>query len=155
MRPRTHAEAGFGDIDWGRTMAPRGRGQRPDKMGDGTGQVDVHIGNRLREARLLAGLSQAKLAERIGVSFQAVQKYEKGHIRMSASRLWLCARVFGLEPNYFFEGLDGTRAVPASPQHAPEFRRQMLDLFKVYESLPTDVIRLNFLRTMRICARGP
>lgn len=68
--------------------------------------TDIHIGNRLRNARRASGLSQSELASRIGVTFQQVQKYENGANRIAGSRLWEVCKVLRLEPGYFFAGLD-------------------------------------------------
>ena len=66
--------------------------------------VDLHVGQRLRLARLSRGLSQTELAKASGITFQQVQKYEKGTNRVSASRLFEFANVLGAEISYFFEG---------------------------------------------------
>ncbi len=65
--------------------------------------IDVHVGSRVRMRRLLIGMSQGKLAEHLGVTFQQVQKYEKGASRISASRLLTIAGVFGVSVSFFFE----------------------------------------------------
>jgi transcriptional regulator with XRE-family HTH domain len=67
--------------------------------------VDVHIGQRLRMRRKLLGMSQEQLSDRVGVTFQQVQKYEKGTNRISASRLFGIAQVLSVPVSYFFEGL--------------------------------------------------
>ncbi|MFC3074958.1 helix-turn-helix domain-containing protein [Shinella pollutisoli] len=69
--------------------------------------VDIHVGGRIRLRRKLIGLSQEKLAERIGVTFQQVQKYEKGTNRVGASRLQSIAGVLNVAPSFFFEGAPG------------------------------------------------
>ena len=69
--------------------------------------VDVEIGHRVREARLSHNLTQTDLGNAIGVSFQQIQKYEKGTNRISGSRLWMIGNVFKVPVVYFFEGLDG------------------------------------------------
>ena len=66
--------------------------------------VDVYVGARLRMRRTMLGMSQSKLGELLGVTFQQVQKYEKGSNRISASRLQHTARVLEVSPGYFFEG---------------------------------------------------
>ena len=66
--------------------------------------VDKHVGSRLRMRRLLVGLSQEKLGEALGITFQQVQKYEKGTNRISASRLQHAAKVLGVPVDYFYEG---------------------------------------------------
>ncbi|MGL5136732.1 MAG: helix-turn-helix domain-containing protein [Beijerinckiaceae bacterium] len=65
--------------------------------------VDVHVGARLRKKRILEGLSQEKLGETLGVTFQQIQKYEKGVNRIGPSRLQTAARLFGVPVNFFFE----------------------------------------------------
>ena len=63
-----------------------------DNPGDAPHPVDIHVGNRIRMARVQQRLSQSELAARVGVSFQAIQKYETGEIRISASRLYEVAQ---------------------------------------------------------------
>lgn len=68
--------------------------------------VEVHIGNRIRLARLELYMSQARLAEHLGLTFQQVQKYEKGANRVGGSRLWAISQALKVPPSFFFEGLD-------------------------------------------------
>ena len=65
--------------------------------------IDVHVGSRVRLRRMLLGISQEKLGERLGLTFQQVQKYEKGVNRIGASRLFDLARVLGVSIEYFYE----------------------------------------------------
>ncbi len=67
--------------------------------------IDVHVANRLRIGRQLRGISQTALGAEIGVSFQQVGKYEKAKDRVSASRLYQCAKVLDVPVEYFFVGL--------------------------------------------------
>ena len=73
--------------------------------------IDVHVGRRVRLRRKELGISQERLAEGLGLTFQQVQKYERGANRVSASKLYEMARVLRVSIGYFFEGLDD----PASP----------------------------------------
>lgn len=75
--------------------------------------VDVHVGQRLRQRRTLMGVSQEKLAESLGVTFQQVQKYERGTNRIGASRLYDIGRMLEVSVAYFFEELSKPPA--ASP----------------------------------------
>ncbi len=75
--------------------------------------VDVHVGKHLRTQRALFGLNQTDLAEKLGVTFQQLQKYESGANRMSASRLWEASKVLGVPVSYFFKGL-GEKTDPAA-----------------------------------------
>jgi transcriptional regulator with XRE-family HTH domain len=70
-----------------------------------TTSVDSQIGMRLRVRRMLIGMSQEKLGEQLGLTFQQVQKYEKGTNRISASRLFQTAHILGVGIGYFFEGI--------------------------------------------------
>jgi transcriptional regulator with XRE-family HTH domain len=71
-------------------------------------EIDRHIGQRVRERRIILGLSQTVLAEGLGISFQQLQKYETGFNRIGAGRLYGCAELLGVRPEYFFEGLEGS-----------------------------------------------
>ncbi len=76
----------------------------------GPNPVDVHVGNRIRLRRTLLGLSQEKLASMLGLTFQQVQKYERGFNRVGASRLWDIGNVLEVPINFFFEDMDKTTA---------------------------------------------
>jgi len=67
--------------------------------------IDVHVGSRLRMRRQIVSMSQEKLGELLGITFQQVQKYEKGTNRISASRLYCAAKVLGVPVQAFFEDL--------------------------------------------------
>ncbi len=72
--------------------------------------VDIHVGNRIRAIRKLSGkdgkgIGQQDFAKLLGVTFQQVQKYEKGHNRISCSRLYDIANVLGVTPNFFYEDM--------------------------------------------------
>jgi transcriptional regulator with XRE-family HTH domain len=73
--------------------------------------IDVHIGRRLRRRRRDLGLSQAALANAVGVRFQQIQKYESGLNKLSAARLWGVSTALGVTPNFFFVGLAGAEAL--------------------------------------------
>jgi len=66
--------------------------------------VDVHVGSRIRLRRTLVGMSQEKLGDGLGITFQQVQKYEKGTNRVGASRLQAISGILGVQPRFFFEG---------------------------------------------------
>lgn len=67
--------------------------------------IDVHVGRQLRLLREKRKISQTAIGEACGVSFQQIQKYERGANRISASVLWKLCQELGVKPNYFFEGL--------------------------------------------------
>jgi transcriptional regulator with XRE-family HTH domain len=72
--------------------------------------IDKHIGSRVRARRTMLGMSQEKLAAALGLTFQQVQKYEKGVNRIGASRLLHIAGILDVSIEFFFEGLPGLRA---------------------------------------------
>ena len=76
------------------------------KMASDPDPIDKHVGNRIRLRRLDIGCSQTKLAKAVGVTFQQVQKYEKGTNRIAASRLYKLAKILGVPITFFFDGLE-------------------------------------------------
>ncbi len=72
--------------------------------------IDVHVGTRMRMRRLLINMSQERLGELLGITFQQIQKYEKGSNRISASRLFYSAKTLGVPVQFFFDGLPGVEA---------------------------------------------
>ena len=93
--------------------------------------VDRHVGARLRERRIMLGLTQQELAELIGVTYQQAHKYEKGINRIAAGRLSVIARALGVEIDYFYDGLTSTPgAVKTTPQ-----QRQMLELTRNFMAI--------------------
>lgn len=82
--------------------------------------VDLHVGLRIRLRRKELGVSQEKLADSIGLTFQQVQKYERAANRVSASKLWDMARALQTSISYFFDGLpDAELNAPARPRPTP------------------------------------
>ena len=120
--------------------------------------VDVHVGSRLRLRRLQVGMNQGALARAIRVTFQQVQKYERGANRVSASRLYAACNVLGVKPNYFFELLperesDGEGARDQDCVPAPLLTAQSLELATLLADIDPDVRRA-ILRLARILAKG-
>jgi transcriptional regulator with XRE-family HTH domain len=79
--------------------------------------VDIHVGGRVRFRRMLLGMSQEKLGERLGLTFQQVQKYEKGINRIGASRLFDLSQVLGVPVQFFYDEAPGHH----EPGHAVGF----------------------------------
>jgi len=73
-----------------------------------TNPVDIHVGSRVRLRRTMLGMSQEKLGESLGITFQQIQKYEKGTNRIGASRLHEISTVLNTPINYFYEDLPGS-----------------------------------------------
>ncbi len=110
--------------------------------------VDVHVGKRIRHRRWLVGMTQQQLAEKVGIKFQQIQKYETGANRVSASRLWDISEALDVPVSFFFEGLDveaqaeGIRdeSMPADLMGDKE----ALDLVRSYYSIPENQRRRLF-----------
>ena len=117
--------------------------------------VDVHVGNRIRLRRTLLGLSQEKLASMLGLTFQQVQKYERGMNRVGASRLWDISKVLEVPINFFYEDMDKSVAsqsprmfsIPESDidfleeeeaiyNDDPMQRQETIELVKAYYKIP-------------------
>jgi transcriptional regulator with XRE-family HTH domain len=127
--------------------APSGAPTRPRRTvrEHGPDPIDVHVGGRLRQARLLAGLSQEELGSGIGVSFQAVQKYEHGENRLSASRLFRAAKLLGRPVSFFFDDLDGA----ASSNGESAFSRDEIELVRHYRQITSNEVREHLLQVTK------
>lgn len=81
--------------------------------------VDQHVGSRVRLRRMLLGMSQERLGESMGLTFQQVQKYEKGTNRIGASRLQHIAQILKVPVSFFFEGVSGAKQSEDGSSKAP------------------------------------
>jgi transcriptional regulator with XRE-family HTH domain len=79
--------------------------------------VDIYVGSRVRMRRIILGMSQEKLAEALGLSFQQVQKYEKGKNRIGSSRLQSISEILGVPIQFFFEGAPSTVSIGNADLH--------------------------------------
>lgn len=131
------------------TIRRRGRGRLPSGKPH---PVDVHVGARLRQRRTLLGMSQGKLGEAIGLTFQQVQKYERGANRIGSSRLYELSRILDVKVEYFFEELEPetVRAQVAAgglpddvePYEAdPMTKRETLELVRAYYKITDPKVR--------------
>jgi len=145
-------------------MKSRGRGRQPGTRGGGPDPIDIHVGKRIKLRRTLLHISQEQLAGDIGVTFQQVQKYESGHNRVSASRLFDISRILNCPIAYFFEDIGpettGVRTTPAarSPDDIaeeatdidadPMQRTETLELVRAYWRLHNADLRRNVLELL-------
>ena len=83
--------------------------------------IDAHVGSRVRMRRMMLGMSQEKLGDALGLTFQQVQKYEKGTNRMGASRLQQAADILGVAVPFFFEGAVGGTYKPDGSAPSPAY----------------------------------
>lgn len=103
--------------------------------------VDVHVGRRIRQQRTLLGMSQSKLGEAAGITFQQQQKYENGSNRISSSKLWTFAKALGVPVGHFFEGLPDEPA-KGRPAKDPMASTEVLTLAKHYIAVKKPQARL-------------
>lgn len=136
------------------TTAMRGRGRGRGRSPTGKpNPIDVHVGSRIRLRRTLLGMSQQKLGEAIGLTFQQVQKYERGTNRVGSSRMFELARVLDVPVSYFFEEM-GSDVAARGRQHAfgvateapstgadPMTKRETLELVRAYYKITDAKVR--------------
>jgi transcriptional regulator with XRE-family HTH domain len=120
--------------------------------------VDLHVGARIRMRRRMQGVSQERLAEALGLTFQQVQKYERGANRVSASKLYDIAATLRAPVSYFFEGLSDPSEDGAEPSdsgadeqtvHAFLMTSEGLELARCFTRLPRGRVRRRFLELIR------
>ena len=127
-------------------MANRPRVKSTQFKFDGPHPVDVAVGTRVRSRRILLGISQEYLGDELGITFQQVQKYEKGTNRISASRLSDISRILNVAPGYFFEEFPESKSSgssePVPPLIAdPLHRRETLELVRTYYRIEDPKVR--------------
>ena len=97
--------------------------------------IDIHVGSRVRLRRMMLGMSQEKLGESLGITFQQIQKYEKGTNRIGASRLQHIARVLSVPVSFFFEDAPGAPADQPSGMVEPKSTHYVVDFLSSAEGL--------------------
>jgi transcriptional regulator with XRE-family HTH domain len=137
------------------------RGGRP-KI-DAPSPVDVHVGSRVRLRRTLLGMSQEKLGNAVGLTFQQIQKYERGANRIGASRLFEMSRVLDVPVQFFFDEMptepESSDYRPMSaetdaPEQDPMAKRETLELIRAYYRIPDAQVRRRLFELAKAMA-GP
>lgn len=122
--------------------------------------TDIHVGLRVRQRRALLGMSQTALANAVGLTFQQIQKYERGTNRASAGRLFEFSLVLDVPVSYFFEGLDGAkrrgRPSKGDAEQADQVstKRETLELVRAYYKIRRSDLRDHIRRMIEEVARG-
>lgn len=126
------------------------------KRGEGPSPIDIHVGKRLRARRIFLGMSQDDLAKKVGITFQQLQKYERGTNRVSASRLYLLSKVLDVSVSFFFEGLEKEEAVqPKLPGgQDPIDSPESIEVLRAYHSVKDPTVRRHVLDLIRGLGEG-
>ena len=118
------------------------RGPRP---------VDVHVGSRVRVRRTMLGMSQEKLGEALGLTFQQIQKNEKGMNRIGSSRLYELSHILDVPIKYFFDGLDDARSEGGEDTLT---KRETLELVRAYHRIKRDKVRKRLFELVQAVAKA-
>ena len=114
---------------------------------DGPHPIDVHVGSRVRLRRTLLGLNQTQLGERLGITFQQIQKYERGVNRISASRLYQLTRILDVPLSFFFDSMPSNIDDSAPQQVRSDasgdvmLKRETLEFVRAYFRIGDPVAR--------------
>lgn len=126
--------------------------------------IDTHVGKRLRLRRTMMGLSQQAVAQAVGITFQQVQKYEKGANAMNATRLYEFSQFMNVPVAYFFDGIESSRAsarsggndgfseAPAIFDHGNVSDRESLEMMKAFKRIKEPAIRKRMSDLVRAVA---
>jgi Predicted transcriptional regulators len=135
-------------------IAPSSRRRRRSAIHDGPEPVDVHVGARIRLRRTMLGFSQGELGKALGLTFQQVQKYERGSNRVSASTLHRMAGILGVTVSFFFDDLpEHLEPAPQGRQDDALIRRESLELLRNYYTIP-DPLRRQVYDLIKVLRRG-
>ena len=154
------------------TRVRKGRAPTPstrfERLPPGTpNPVDVHVGGRVRLRRTLLGLSQEKLGEAVGLTFQQIQKYERGANRIGASRLFEFSRILEVPVSFFFDDMPEGQTVvdgriawglaePPQPPLEPDplTRRETLELVRAYYRIGDPSVRRRLFELTKSLGNG-
>ena len=125
--------------------------------------IDVHVGSRVRLRRTLLGMSQSKLGDALGLTFQQIQKYEKGSNRIGSSRLYRLSKILDVPVAFFFEELPSD--VSAGAQSAVEstegsfeqnrlVRRETLELVRAYYRIKETKVRKRIFELVKTVGKS-
>lgn len=130
--------------------------------------IDVHVGRRVRLRRTLLGMSQEQLGDALNITFQQVQKYERGSNRISASRLWDISQILDVPVSFFFDDMSDDTAAHSprrmkSGQAEDEYqdrpndpmaRRETLELVRAYYTITNITVRKRITEMVKAVANG-
>ena len=125
--------------------------------------IDAHVGSRIRTRRTLLGLNQTQLGETLGISFQQLQKYERGSNRISAGRLYHLSKFLDVPVSYFYEDMPDElvrKTLPGKPPPRDEseadtmHRRETLELVRAYYRIKSDKARKRIFELIKTIAKA-
>jgi transcriptional regulator with XRE-family HTH domain len=132
--------------------------KRKTVLKDGPSPVDVHVGSRLKMRRHLLGISQTDLGDAVGLTFQQIQKYEKGSNRMGSSRLYEFTKILDVPISFFFDDM------PTDLKHDGDLvaveddnelnRQETKELVKAYYRIPNPKVRAKLFETVKTIAKA-
>jgi transcriptional regulator with XRE-family HTH domain len=143
-------------------------GRRRREKSDKPNPIDVHVGGRVRLRRTLLGLSQERLGEALGLTFQQVQKYERGTNRIGSSRLYRLSQILDVPISFFFENIVGAGATAAAGGKAGDaesaleaeradetmMRRETLELVRAYYRITDPHVRRRLFELTKAIANA-
>lgn len=143
-------------------MTPTKRA-KPRKTKEGPTPVDGHVGARIRARRIELGMSQKKLGECVNLTFQQIQKYERGANRIGSGRLYEFSRILGVPVSYFFEGaaevqtkklkpLEAVAKAQGLPSASMLDKRETLELVRAYYRIDSAKLRKRLFELVKAAA---
>lgn len=128
-------------------------------MKKSTGSIDIEIGSRVRMRRISIGMSQEKLGDMLGLTFQQVQKYEKGTNRISVARLVDIAKILGVDIHFFFDGVKSAKADAGfEEEESPPYISEMmstpegLQLIRTFTGIKSAKVRKSIVQLVAALA---
>jgi transcriptional regulator with XRE-family HTH domain len=123
--------------------------------------VDVHVGSRVRLRRTLLGMTQGKLGDAVSLTFQQIQKYERGANRIGSSRLYQFSQILDVPVSFFFDDMPGdlTTGAIIDPESNPALseenqfaRRETLELVRAYYAIESPAVRKRVFELVKVVA---
>jgi transcriptional regulator with XRE-family HTH domain len=128
-------------------------------MKKSTGSIDKEVGSRVRMRRISIGMSQEKLGDMLGLTFQQVQKYEKGTNRISVARLVDIAKILGVDIHFFFDGIKSIKNNPGfAEEESPPYMSEVmstpegLQLIRTFTSIKSQKVRKSIVQLVTALA---
>ena len=109
--------------------------------------IDVYVGTKIRLTRAARGISQQQLSDMLSISFQQLQKYERGINRISASRLWEISQALGVKISYFFEGADAEET-----EEMEEISTRTIELATQINQISNEAVKSQIVGLIKACS---